>query len=232
MDGILLINKASGWTSFDVVAKIRGLVRTETGLKKPKVGHAGTLDPLATGLLVILVGSYCKRASEFSELDKVYEATMKLGVTSTTGDEEGTKTIVGGQKVEVSKLKESLNKFTGEIMQVPHVFSAVKVNGQRAYKLAREGKEVVIEPRKIIIHSISDVTYIYPEVSFTTKVSSGTYIRTLVEDIGKVLQTGAYMTRLKRTHIGLFDLSNAINMDDLDSTKIRNNLMEIAETIK
>ena len=252
MNGILLIDKPSGWTSFDVVAKVRGLLRQSqsaeyaaqseellakysqlrTSSPKVKVGHAGTLDPLATGLLVILVGSYCKRALEFSKLDKIYEVTMKLGVTSTTGDEEGEKMEGGSKKVDDRELQEALKKFTGEIMQVPHAFSAIKVNGQRAYKLAREGKEVVIQPRRVTIYSITDVNYAYPEVKFTAKVSSGTYIRSMVEDIGKELQTGAYMTRLKRTHIGFFKLDNSLSMDGLDGTRITNSLMEIAETVK
>jgi tRNA pseudouridine55 synthase len=212
MDGILLIDKPAGWTSFDVVAKIRGLVKHETGQKKPKVGHAGTLDPLATGLLVILLGSYCKRASEFSGLDKVYEVTMKLGVTSATGDEEGEKTDISSKQPSKDAVLAALEHFTGEIMQTPHAYSAIKVNGQRAYKLAREGKEVALEPRPVTIHDITDVNYTYPEVTFTTKVSSGTYIRSLVEDIGTNLGAGAYMTNLRRTAIGDFSLENAASI--------------------
>ena len=210
MDGLLLVDKPSGWTSFDVVAKVRGIAKKETGIKRFKVGHCGTLDPLATGLLVLCLGSYCKRAQEFSKLDKVYEVTMKLGVTSTTGDEEGEKTVISDVNPSEDEILSALQKFTGEIMQTPPAFSAVKVNGQRAYKLAREGKEVVIEPRKVTIYDISDVGYAYPEVKFTAKVSSGTYIRSLVEDIGKELATGAYMTALRRTQIGNFNLQDAI----------------------
>jgi tRNA pseudouridine55 synthase len=209
MDGLLLINKPKGWTSFDVVAKVRGLIRAETGLKKPKVGHTGTLDPLATGLLVLCVGSYCKRASEFSKLDKTYEVTMKLGETSTTGDEEGTKTAVSAEKPSLEAVSAALEAFVGEIDQVPPQFSAIKVDGQRAYKLAREGKEVKLEPRKVIIYGISGVKYTYPEVSFTCEVSSGTYIRSLVEDIGEKLGTGAYMSNLRRIQVGKFNLSKA-----------------------
>lgn len=213
MDGLLLVDKPSGWTSFDVVAKVRGTIKRETGAKKPKVGHTGTLDPLATGLLVLCLGSYCKRAQEFSKLDKVYEVIMKLGETSTTGDAEGviSKTQhVGRKKPTEDEVLDVINKFTGEIDQVPPAFSAVKVNGQRAYKLAREGKEVVIEPRKVTIYQMSDIKYAYPEVCFTVKVSSGTYIRSLVEDIGKQLNTGAYMSSLRRTQIGEFKLEDSI----------------------
>lgn len=219
MNGLLLVDKPSGWTSFDVVAKIRGMVKRETGLKKAKVGHAGTLDPLATGLLVILVGSYCKRASEFSKLDKVYKVTMKLGETSTTGDEEGQKTSVTHKKPTQKDLETALQNFVGEIEQIPHAFSAIKVDGTRAYELARAGKEVKLEPRKVTIHSISDVSYAYPEVAFTTKVSSGTYIRSLVEDIGKALSTGAYTSALRRKQIGEFNLEDAQHITDLDFSK-------------
>ena len=230
VNGILLIDKPSGWTSFDVVAKLRGMVKQATGLKKPKVGHAGTLDPLATGLLVILVGSYCKRASELSKLDKVYEVTMKLGTTSTTGDEEGEKTAVSSKQIAESELQSALKHFRGEIMQTPHAFSAIKVNGQRAYKLAREGKKVAIEARKVTIHNISAIEYAYPEVKFITEVSSGTYIRSLVEDIGKELTTGAYMAGLVRTQIGAFKLEKAFQVADLDSTNILSSLTEMPET--
>ena len=239
MNGILLIDKPAGWTSFDVVAKVRGLLRqsisqsakepnsekTEglkdfraTGLVKRKlrVGHAGTLDPLATGLLVILIGNYCKRASEFSKLDKVYEATMKLGVTSTTGDEEGKKTDVSSIKPTKIIIKNAIASFIGIVEQTPPAYSAIKINGQRAYKLARAGKEVVIEPRKVTIYSITDVEYDYPEVKFTTKVSSGTYIRSLVEDIGRELGTGAYMTALRRTQIGEFDIADSQPPTEVD----------------
>ncbi len=197
--------------------------RLSTPSRKVKVGHAGTLDPLATGLLVILLGSYCKRAHEFSKLDKVYEVTMKLGQTSTTGDEEGEKTIVSGEKPSEKAFMAVLGSFQGEIMQTPHKFSAVKVNGQRAYKLAREGKEVVLEPRRVTIYSISDVDYAYPEVKFTAKVSSGTYIRSLVEDIGKELGTSAYMTALRRTQVGEFDVSYAQSPTEIDFSKTLTN---------
>lgn len=226
MNGILLIDKPSGWTSFDVVAKVRGMVKRETGLKKPKVGHTGTLDPLATGLLVLCLGDYCKRAGEFSKLDKVYEVTMKLGQTSTTGDEEGEKSTINSIQPTLEAIQAVLEQFTGEIMQTPPSYSAVKVNGQRAYKLAREGKEVVIKPRKVQIHSIQNVSYTYPEVKFTTKVSSGTYIRSLVQDIGEKLGTGAYMSGLVRSEVGEFKLKDAVPMDGLDAEVIKNSLLE------
>jgi tRNA pseudouridine55 synthase len=220
MDGLLLIDKPAGWTSFDVVAKVRGAVKQQTGLKKPKVGHTGTLDPLATGLLVLTLGTYCKRAQEFSKLDKVYEVTMKLGETSTTGDEEGEKTQGSDYEPSTEELSDALEVFTGEIMQTPPAYSAVKINGQRAYKLAREGKEVVLEPRPVTIYEISDISYAYPEVNFTVKVSSGTYIRSLVQDIGARLRTGAYMSGLRRTEVGNFHIRDAQQIEGLDFSKL------------
>lgn len=220
MDGILLINKPSGWTSFDVVAKVRGQLKREAGLKKVKVGHTGTLDPLATGLLIIVVGSYCKRASEFSKLDKVYEVTMELGQTSTTGDNEGEKTVVSADVPRKEALEAVLEEFTGDIMQTPPIYSAIKVDGQRAYKLAREGKPFKLEPRPVTIYQISNIKYLYPKVSFTTTVSSGTYIRSLVEDIGKELGVGAYMSDLRRTEVGKYSVRDALDIKDLALEKI------------
>lgn len=211
-DGILLIDKPTGWSSFDVVAKVRGTLKKEAG-KKVKVGHTGTLDPLATGLMIVVVGSYCKRASEFSKLDKTYEVTMQLGQTSSTGDEEGEKTDISDEEPSKEQLQGALEGFVGESMQTPPIYSAIKINGQRAYKLARKGEEVVIEPRKVRINNLDLTHYSYPAVKFTTSVSSGTYIRSLVEDIGKKLETGAYMSDLRRTIVGEFKIEQAILAD-------------------
>jgi tRNA pseudouridine55 synthase len=216
VNGILLIDKPKNWTSFDVVAKVRGTVRAETGQKKPKVGHAGTLDPLATGLLIVLVGKDAtKRQSEFMKLDKEYQVELTLGQTSTTDDDEGEKTQVSDNQPSESEVKEVVNSFVGEIQQVPPIFSAIKVDGKRAYKQARAGKEVKMEPRTVTIYSISDFEYSYPVVRFTAKVSSGTYIRSLARDIGEKLGTGAYMSNLRRTQIGKCSLKDAQNIDNL-----------------
>jgi len=223
MDGILLIDKPSGWTSFDVVAKVRGTLK-QAGIKKPKVGHTGTLDPLATGLLVLVLGNYTKRAQEFSKLDKVYDVTMKLGETSTTGDAEGIiskKQDAMGKKPSQEDIEAVLAGFVGEIDQIPPKFSAIKVDGQRAYKLAREGKEVKLESRKVTIYEITGLEYAYPEVKFTVKVSSGTYIRSLVEDIGQTLGTGAYMSALQRIEVGRFSIKSALSTNELNETTIR-----------
>lgn len=212
MEEILLIDKPKGWTSFDVVGKIRSNLRKQTG-QKVKVGHAGTLDPLATGLLIVLVGKATKRQDDFMKQDKVYEVEMKLGQTSTTADEEGEKTNVSDLVPEAERVYEVINSFIGEISQIPPAYSAIKINGQRAYKLARAGKEVKIEPRLVKIYSIDNIKYSYPIVSFTAKVSSGTYIRSLVTDIGEGLGTGAYMTELRRTQIGEYKITDAKSPD-------------------
>lgn len=214
MDGLILIDKPKDWTSHDVVAKLRGLLKKSAG-HKVKIGHTGTLDPLATGLLVLCVGSYCKRAQEFSKLDKIYEVTMCLGQTSTTGDEEGKKTNISIHQPSLAEFNHTIEQFVGTIEQVPPIYSAIKVNGKRAYQMAREGKEVKLEPRQVAIYSISNVQYAYPTATFACHVSSGTYIRSLVEDIGKVLKTGAYMSDLCRTQVGNFKLINANQIPDL-----------------
>lgn len=195
-----------------MVNYVRRIVASREG-KKPKnvkVGHTGTLDPLATGLLVILVGKeYTRRAEQWSKLDKTYEVTMKLGETSTTGDEEGEKTAQSDRQPSKEEIEKVLQDFTGDIMQTPPIYSAMKVNGQRAYKLAREGKEVVLEPRPAKIYSSELTEYEYPFVRFTSRVGSGTYIRSLVEDMGEMLGTGAYMSDLRRTSIGDFTITDA-----------------------
>lgn len=227
LKGILLVDKPKTWTSFDVVNFVRRFVAQANGTKpkNTKVGHCGTLDPLATGLLVLVVGKeYTKRAGEFSKLDKTYEVTMKLGETSTTGDEEGEKTAVNNTIPSEEVVLAALEQFTGQIMQVPPQFSAMKINGQRAYKLARKGQVVELEARPVTIHSNELSSYDYPYVKFTSHVSSGTYIRSLVEDLGKELGTGAYMSDLRRTTIGQFDIKDAIGVENLSEEIIEQNL--------
>ena len=219
MNGILLFDKPQGWTSFDVVNKVRRLVQNSelntTNKKRFPVGHTGTLDPMATGLLVLLLGTYTKRAPELTKLDKTYDVTMRLGQTSTTGDEEGEKTVVSDKQPTQAEIETALQGFVGDIMQVPPIYSAIKINGQRAYKLAREGKEVKMEARPAHIEYIKLTSYEYPLVTFTTYVSSGTYIRSLVEDTGNVLGAGAYMSGLRRTTVGQFDIKDALAIADL-----------------
>lgn len=244
---MLLVDKPAGWTSFDVVAKIRGMIRATyiaKGLKPTKrqlkVGHTGTLDPFATGLVIVLLGDACSRSDEFLKLDKVYEATIRLGQTSTTGDPEGKISNFDARNlildtpekrlsatVQVSSIKpqeppripsqqevnDSLATFTGLITQVPPIHSAIKINGQRAYKLARAGKKVDMPPRTVTIYALDLVDYAYPELKIRTHVSSGTYIRTLAEDIGKALGTGAYCSSLRRTRVGGYSIDHAVSVD-------------------
>ncbi len=206
--GIYLINKPRGRSSFSIVAQVRRL----SGIKK--VGHAGTLDPEAEGLLIILVGKeYTKKSDEFLKLPKTYEFTLKLGETSTTGDEEGEKTIISSNKPTKTAIKTALEGFTGQISQIPPKYSAIKIDGQRAYKLARDGKEVTLKPRKVTISRLKILSYTYPNLSLVADVSSGTYIRSLAEDIGTALSTGAYCTDIKRTQIGKYSLSKAITLE-------------------
>lgn len=231
MDGILLVDKPKGWTSFDVVAKVRGIIKIELrnenpSLKNVKVGHTGTLDPAATGLLVLCIGKYTKKVPDMIRHDKTYEVEMTLGATSTTGDQEGEITRSGEEKVVSSKeLEGVLSTFAGEQMQTPPSFSAIRINGQRAYDLARAGKEVKLEPRKCTIHSLELTSYDFPVAKFTCSVSSGTYIRSLVNDIGQKLGTGAYMSELKRIKVAQYDLTNALGMAELDIKLIHTHLM-------
>lgn len=212
---IILIDKPAGISSFGMVAKVRGCLKAKLG-KKVKVGHTGTLDPFATGLLILLSGNLTKKSNDFLKLDKVYEATLKLGFISTTGDPEGeiTEFLSPSAKQpiipQVDKIKTCLKNFTGEITQTVPKFSAIKINGQRAYKLARAGKDFQTPSRKVIIYKIDILEYYYPILKIRTHVSSGTYIRTLAEDIGKALNTGAYLTALRRTKIGNFNVKDAI----------------------
>ena len=227
IEGLLLVDKPAGVSSFGVVAKVRGVLRAHFGVKNIKVGHTGTLDPAATGLLVLAIGKYTKRVPELLKQDKVYEVTMKLGETSTTGDKEGDISVVSDAEPTKEVILEALLAFTGQIMQTPPAFSAIKVNGQRAYNLARKGKEVVIEPRQVTIYKNELVSYEYPYVRFTSEVGSGTYIRSLVEDIGNMLETGAYMSNLRRTSIGDFSIENAVPLADIMYATIEQNLVTL-----
>lgn len=217
------MDKPAGISSFGIVAKIRRIIREETD-HKIKIGHTGTLDPMATGLMILVLGRYTKQAGKFSKLDKTYDAEITIGATSTTGDQEGEITSHSDRKPSKEQVLGVLGSFLGEIKQIPPVHSAIKVGGQRAYKLARQGKSVKIEPRKITIYSINDIAYDYPRLKFTVHVSSGTYIRSLAEDIGKKLGTGAYLSSLRRISINKFNVKNAISIDGLTFRLIMNNL--------
>ena len=214
MNGIILVDKPAGISSFGVVARVRWLLSQEAG-KKVKVGHTGTLDPFATGLIIVVVGSYCKRAAEFSKLDKVYEARLYLGATSTTGDPEGEQSVISDRQPTEDDIRAALEKFTGELTQTPPAYSAIKIGGVRAYKLARQGKEVEMPTRQVTIHALELMSYTYPQVNIRAHVSSGTYIRTLAEDIGRELGVGAYLTALRRTRVGKYSVDDAQALDNM-----------------
>ena len=220
MEGIVLVDKPVDWTSFDVVAKIRGIARATTGNKKIKVGHAGTLDPLATGLLIVLIGSATKQQDQFMKQDKTYEAQITLGSTSDTFDSEGLKRAVSVKKPSISQILATLDKFTGQIEQIPPQHSAIKIDGKRAYVLARAGKSPEMKPRSITIHSIELKDYKYPFLQLTCSVSSGTYIRSLANDIGSHLATGGYLSALRRTRIGKWDIVDADKINELDTSNL------------
>lgn len=212
-DGILLIDKPSEMTSFGVVARVRRVL-TKKYNQKIKVGHTGTLDPFATGLMILVIGKECKNASLYSKLDKIYEATICLGKNSTTGDPEGELRDVSNIVPEKTEIERVLKSFVGEISQRPPAFSAIKIDGQRAYKLARAGEKIEIPERKIKIYDINLIDYDYPSVKIKAHVSSGTYIRSLAEDIGSKLGTGAYCEQLRRVAIGDWNIDNAQKLVD------------------
>ena len=232
MDGILLIDKPQGWTSFDVVNKVRRMVQqsglSQSNKKRFPVGHTGTLDPLATGLLVLMLGACTKQVPLYTKMDKTYDVVMRLGQSSTTGDEEGEKTLASNVVPTKEELHIAMARFEGDIMQTPPVYSAIKINGQRAYKLARDGKAPEMEPRPAHIERIIFTGYDYPDVRFTVHVSSGTYVRSLVEDIGRALGTGAYMAGLQRTRVGAFQLQDALQMDGLTAEAVHKALRHTA----
>lgn len=213
-DGILLIDKPAEMTSFGVVARVRRVLSQQQG-KKVKVGHTGTLDPFATGLMIIVVGKECKNAGTYSKLDKVYEATICLGRTSTTGDPEGELTAVSDRQPTREEIEQTLTQFVGTITQRPPIYSAIKIDGERAYKLARAGKPVEVPERQVVVHSIELIDYAYPELRIRAHVGSGTYIRTLAQDIGDTIGTGAYTTQLRRTSIAEWSIDQASTLESM-----------------
>ena len=245
-DDFLLIDKPAGMTSFGVVARVRRVLSEKAG-HKVKVGHTGTLDPFATGLLILLIGKGTKRSNEFLKLDKWYEATIRLGATSSTGDPEGEITpfdkhnsrrrvlaarlhgrsalnlgsslrnatgISSSNSPSLEEVQEVVGSFVGEIEQRVPNFSAVKINGERAYKLARKGVDVEMPVRKVQIYQIDIMDYKWPELKIRCHVSSGTYIRTLGEDIGAALGVGGYLTDLRRTQVGEYKVDDATKLED------------------
>ena len=223
MQGLLLVDKPAGISSFGVVAKVRHTIKLATG-QKIKIGHSGTLDPAATGLLVLAIGATTKKLPQLIKHDKTYLVEMMLGHNSSTGDSEGIITKVNSKRPTEAAIQAILDSFTGVIEQMPPAYSAIKVNGVRAYKLARQGRPVVLTPRKVTIYQNRFIAYSYPIATFETTVSSGTYIRVLVGDIGKKLQTGAYTKSLRRLGIGEYQVSSALSLKGLTYAKIQQSL--------
>lgn len=208
----LLIDKPLGWTSFSAVNKIKWDIKKTYKLKKIKVGHAGTLDPLATGLLLICTGKFTKKINEFQAQKKEYTGCITLGATRPSYDmETEIDQVFDTDHISEEMIHKATNAFTGEIQQYPPMFSAIKKDGKRLYELAREGKSVDIQPRTIHIISFEITKIDMPKLYFRVKCSKGTYIRSLAYDFGKFLNSGAYLSSLRRTKIGDFNVDKAID---------------------
>ncbi len=208
---VLLFNKPYSWTSFDLVRKVRGLIRIK------KIGHAGTLDPLATGLMILCTGKFTKRINEFMGQEKEYVAEMTLGAVTPTYDLESVpEQFKPWQSITPDQLEQVLKTFRGPIMQVPPAHSAIKLEGKRVYELARAGKEVKLEPRPVTIYSLECIQWEENRITLRIECSTGTYIRSLVHDIGQALGCGAYLSNLVRTRIGPQKLSEAMEIADFE----------------
>ncbi len=226
-NGVINIYKEKGFTSHDVVAKMRGI------LKQKKIGHTGTLDPDAVGVLPVCLGSATKLCALLTDRDKEYRAVMRLGVETDTQDMSGT--VLARRKVDAgpAEIEEAVRSFLGEYAQVPPMYSALKVNGKRLYELARQGREVERAPRNVVIHEIEILDMQIPDITLRVSCSKGTYIRTLCHDIGKMLGCGGAMASLQRTKSGRFLLDSAITLSDLerlrDEEKIADVLIPVDE---
>lgn len=206
---VFLVDKPLEWSSYQAVAKIKYALQKVTGKKKLKVGHAGTLDPLATGLLIICVGKKTKEISDFMGLPKEYVAHIKLGATTPSYDlESAIDAEFPTDHIDLDTIEEALNAFTGAISQVPPIFSAIKKDGIRAYEKARAGEQVVMAPRQVVIHELEVINYTDQILELRVLCSKGTYIRSLAHDIGKALNSGGHLAGLRRTKIGPYDASN------------------------
>ncbi len=209
LDGqLILVDKAPEWTSFDVVNKLR------YALKVKKIGHAGTLDPLATGLLLVGVGKYTKMLGELQGLDKTYTGEFEIGKTTPSFDlETAFDSMHGIDEVTEVNILETAKKLTGEIEQVPPAFSAIKVGGQRAYKAARQNEEIKLQPRKVLIHAFNILNISHSVISFQIHCSKGTYIRSIARDFGEMLGVGAYLKSLRRISVGPYHVDDAFPVE-------------------
>ncbi len=216
--GILNVNKPSGITSFGVVAKVRELI------SEKHAGHAGTLDPLATGVLPVLVGKATRISEYFLELRKTYRAVIELGSTSDTYDAEGDMISRGDiSGIDLGQIERALQSFKGEIIQIPPMFSAVKHEGKPLYELARKGIDVEQKPRKAVIYRIEIISYNSPLLTIDVECSKGTYIRSLANDLGEVLGCGAFLKSLVRTRYGEFDITETVTLEQLEEAVKQNN---------
>lgn len=210
MEGVLIVDKPSGLTSHDVVDFIR------RRFKIKKVGHAGTLDPVATGVLVILIGRATKLSSQLMEDDKEYEATLRLGISTDSGDSMG-KVVFRAEEVDVKRgdVERILKRFLGEVLQTPPMVSALKYKGKRLYELARRGLQVPRKPRKIHIYKLEITKFEPPNVDLHLVVSKGTYVRTLCSDVGEILGCGGHASRMQRLRSGNFSIADSVTIDRL-----------------
>jgi len=220
LDGqILLIDKPLGWTSFQVVNKVRWLIRKQFDLKKIKVGHAGTLDPLASGLLILCTGKFTKKIDSYQAQEKEYTGTITLGGTTPSYDlETEIDQVFDISGISSELIRATTQQFTGEIEQQPPIFSALKKDGKRLYEFARSGETVEIPTRTIRISAFEITTIDLPKVDFRVACSKGTYIRSLAHDFGKALDNGAHLSALRRTKIGDFDVANAISIENFEKS--------------
>ena len=213
---ILYVKKPLRWTSFDVVNKVRWKISQKLNKKKIKVGHAGTLDPLATGVMILCTGKATRRIEEFQYQTKEYVATLELGATTPSFDlEHEIDTRYPTAHITPEMIDEVINRFKGEIWQVPPVYSAVKIDGKRAYNYARDGQEVELKAKLLVIDEIEVMSYDFPVLKIRVVCSKGTYIRALARDIGTALQSGAHLIALERTRIGDKTLEDCLDIDEL-----------------
>jgi tRNA pseudouridine55 synthase len=212
---ILYFNKPLTWTSFNLVNRVRGVLSRHLGVKKLKVGHAGTLDPLATGVMILCTGKATKLIESFQYQTKEYIATLQLGATTPSFDlEKEIDATYPTEHITEELVRNTLQQFVGTIEQIPPTFSAVKIDGKRAYEYAREGKDVEIKAKTLVIDEIELLDCQLPSITIRVVCSKGTYIRALARDIGVALQSGAHLTALQRTRIGDIDLSQCLEYDD------------------
>jgi tRNA pseudouridine55 synthase len=211
---VLLFDKPPYWTSFDLVNKVRGMIRSILNIKKIKVGHAGTLDPLATGLMIICTGKFTKKIEEFSKLDKEYITTIHLGETTPSFDlETEPDEKYPTDHISVELVQETIQSFLGEQLQIPPMYSAKFIDGKRAYEYARKGVDMKLEPVKVYFRNIELIAFNLPDVTIRMTCSKGTYVRSFARDFGKALQSGAYLSVLQRSSIGSYQLKDSWDVE-------------------